>query len=83
MRAGLVTTNVRMTRDKPVAYQEYALREGKSFSQLVRDVLARVVNPARVARVIGKRTLREMAEISVSFGDKKASSRTDEIYTGR
>ena len=37
----LVATNIRLPKDELIQYRQLALREGKSFSKFLRDILVR------------------------------------------
>lgn len=75
----LVTTNVRIPKDELLTYREYALNKGKSFSQLVREVLAKAIHP--VAPVIDKRKKKrsfwDIGKYAIKGGDPKASQNID------
>lgn len=78
----LVTTNVRIPKEELLTYREYALSEGKSFSQLVREILAQAVIPAPVkTRGVAKKKKRSFWDIdkyAVKSGDPKASQKIDQ-----
>lgn len=78
----LVTTNVRIPREELLTYREYALSEGKSFSQLVREILAQAVMPAYVktsaAAKKKKRSFWDIDKYAVKSGDPKASQKIDQ-----
>lgn len=77
----MMTTNVRIPRDELLTYREYALNQGKSFSQLVREVLAKAVQPA--ASIIDKRkktkkrSFWDIGKYAIRGGDPKASQNID------
>lgn len=77
----LITTNVRLPREELLTYREYALSEGKSFSQLVREVLARAIifdaapNSKRSSNK--KRSFWDIDAYSITLGDAHASETVD------
>jgi hypothetical protein len=79
----LVTTNVRIPKEELLMYREYALSEGKSFSQLVRDMLAQMVVPAQPKKIHSKRiSFWNTNQYSVKGGDPKASQSVDKYVYG-
>lgn len=83
--SSLVATNVRMPREELLTYREYALSEGKSFSQLVREVLARTIVPvpikAKRSSKAKKRSFWDIGKYAIKLGDPKASQTVDQyIY---
>ena len=79
----LVTTNVRIPKEDLFAYRQYALERGKSFSQLVRDVLSQAVShvgEVKITSARGKSSLVDITKIAVKGGDPKASQSIDK-YT--
>ena len=82
----LVTTNVRIPHDELLTYREHALNEAKSFSQLVREALARMVVPGEETRghvhKKKKRSFWDVGSHAQKLGDTKASQKADTyIYT--
>lgn len=85
IKQSLITTNVRIPKEELLTYREYALSEGKSFSQLVREILAQAVMPAyaktKVVTKKKKRSFWDIGKYAISIGDKKASQTADKyIY---
>lgn len=82
----LVTTNVRIPEEELLAYREYALNEGKSFNQLVREILARAIlwrethTPRTEASK--KRSFWDIDKYAVKGGDKHASQKVDDVVYG-
>ncbi len=79
-KSAIVTTNVRMPRDELLMYREYALSEGKSFSQLVREMLAKAVTPAPTNRATcsKKRSFWDIGEYAITIkGGNKSSQEVD------
>jgi len=77
----LITTNVRIPKEELLTYREYALSEGKSFSQLVRDILAQAVMPVSVkTKNAGKkkRSFWDIGKYAIRSGDPKASQKIDQ-----
>ena len=79
-----VVTNIRLPKEDLITYRQIALSSGKSFSELVREVLARFVHPAEVTvgRVKKKYpSFWEIDKIAVSGGPKDGSVKHDQyIY---
>jgi len=78
----LITTNVRIPQEELLTYREYALSEGKSFSQLVRDILAQMIVPAPIKTrgdsKTKKRSFWDISKYAVKSGDPKASQKIDQ-----
>lgn len=77
----LITTNVRLPREELLTYREYALSEGKSFSQLVREVLARAIIFDSVTNgkhsSNKKRSFWDIDAHSITLGDAHVSQTVD------
>lgn len=76
-KQSLITTNVRIPQDELLTYREFALSEGKSFSQLVRDILAQAIFPSNIKYVCNKRSFWDIGKYAVKSGDPKASQNID------
>jgi hypothetical protein len=81
-RQSLITTNIRIPEEELLTYREYALSEGKSFSQLVREILAQAIIPAPVKiKSVSKKKKRSFWDIdkyAVKSGDPKTSQKIDQ-----
>ena len=82
----LVTTNVRIPYDELLTYREYALSEAKSFSQLVREALARTIVTGQETHAhihnSKKRSFWDIGLHAKKIGDATASQKADTyIYT--
>lgn len=79
-----MTTNIRLPKEDLIAYRQIALSSGKSFSELVREVLAKFVHPVEVvARKAKKKypSFWEIEKVAVSGGPKDGSIKHDQyIY---
>lgn len=75
-----IITNIRLPREDLMAYRQVALSMGKSFSELVREVLAKFVHPAEVtAGKAGKKypSFWEIEKVAVRGGPKDGSANHD------
>lgn len=76
----IVTTNVRIPKDELLVYREYALSEGKSFSQLVREILAQAVTPGPTRKSRKKISFWDVQKYAVSLkGGSKSSQEVDKV----
>ena len=82
----LVTTNVRIPEEELLTYREYALNEGKSFSQLVREILARAIllpeTHAHTIRTSKRRSFWDINKYAIKGGDIHASQKIDDVVYG-
>lgn len=80
----IITTNIRIPAGELLTYREWALSQGKSFSQLVREVLAQTIifSPAKIKRSSKKRSFWDINKYAVSSGDPKASQKIDKYVYG-
>jgi len=78
-----VTTNIRLPKEDLIAYRQIAVASGKSFSQLVREVLAKFSHPVEISKTSSKKypSFWEIKKIAVSGGPKDGSTKHDKyIY---
>lgn len=80
MADGMTVTNVRLPRQELLGYRQAALAMGKSFSQLVREALARMVQPVEVVvtRTARYQTFEEIEKIAVVSGPRNGARKHDE-----
>lgn len=73
----IITTNVRIPAGELLTYRELALSQGKSFSQLVRDILAKAIiySPEKIKRPAKKRSFWDIDNFAIKSGDAKASQK--------
>lgn len=78
----LVVTNIRLPKQELINYREVALSMGISFSELVRNVLARFTHPVAIAKPTKTNfSFWEVDKIAVKGGIKNASTNHDKyIY---
>lgn len=79
-----VTTNIRLPKEDLISYRELALSMGKSFSALVRELLAKYTHPASVLPITKRKkqfSFWEIDKIAVKGGPKDGSVNHDKyIY---
>lgn len=78
-----VTTNIRLPKEDLISYRQIALASGKSFSQLVREILAKFAHPVDIPMANLKKypSFWEVEKMAVLGGPKKGSSEHDKyIY---
>jgi len=78
-----VTTNIRLPKEDLIAYRQMAIASGKSFSQLVREVLAQFNHPVEISQNASKKypDFWEIEKVAVSGGPKDGSTKHDKyIY---
>jgi len=78
-----VTTNIRLPKEDLIAYRQMAIASGKSFSQLVREILAQFSHPVEISKMASKKypDFWEIKKIAVSGGPKDGSLKHDKyIY---
>lgn len=82
----LVTTNVRIPEEELLTYREYALNEGKSFNQLVREILARAIlwrdTSTPRTEASKKRSFWDIHRYAIKGGDTRASQKIDDVVYG-
>ena len=78
----LVVTNIRLPKQELINYREVALSMGISFSELVRNVLARFTHPVTITKPTKANvSFWEVDKIAVKGGVKNASVNHDKyIY---
>ena len=86
MNQKLVATNIRIPEDDLLAYRQYALEQGKSFSQLVRDSLAGLISRVGSFKIASNKKKKisfwDIEKYAVKGGDPKASQNIDKhVYT--
>jgi len=77
-----VTTNIRLPKEDLIAYRQMAIASGKSFSQLVREILAQFNHPVEISKTAKKYPdFWEIEKVAVSGGPKDGSTKHDKyIY---
>lgn len=72
-------TNVRLPKEDLIYYRQIALASGKSFSELVRELLAQSLHPVAMPKIGKKKypNFREIEKIAVSGGPKDGSIKHD------
>ena len=78
-----VTTNIRLPKEDLIAYRQMAIASGKSFSQLVREVLAQFNHPVEISKTASKKypDFWDIEKAAVSGGPKDGSTKHDKyIY---
>lgn len=72
-------TNIRLPKEDLVHYRQIALASGKSFSELVRELLAQSLHPVVMPMTRKKKypCFREIEKIAVSGGPKDGSTKHD------
>ncbi len=75
----LKTINVRIPEDELMTYREHAFYMGKSFSQMVRDLLSKSIIPGVNTKSTKKKkySFWDVDKYSVPGGDRKASQSVD------
>jgi hypothetical protein len=79
----LVVTNIRLPKEDLIDYRQLALSMGKSFSQLVREALARLIQPVEVKITKTRKypAFEEIDKIAVNAGPRDAAQEHDKyIY---
>lgn len=78
IKNNVVATNIRIPKDELLVYREYALNQGKSFSQLVREILAQAVTPGPTRKSRKKISFWDVEKYAVSLkGGSKSSQEVD------
>lgn len=78
-----VTTNIRLPKDDLMNYREIALSMGKSFSEFVREVLAKFAHPVTIAETKKKYpSFWEIDKIAVKGGPKDGALNHDKYIYG-
>jgi hypothetical protein len=74
-----VATNIRLPKEDLVFYRQVALASGKSFSELVREALAKNMHPVELPKKKNKKypSFWEIEKIAVSGGPKDGSTKHD------
>lgn len=74
-----VITNIRLEKEDLLHYRQVALSMGKSFSELVREMLAQYMHPIEISEKIKKKypSFWEIKKVAVSGGPKDGSTKHD------
>jgi len=74
-----IVTNIRLPKEDLVHYRQIALASGRSFSELVRELLARNLYPVEVPKTKKKKypRFREIEKVAVSGGPRDGSTKHD------